>query len=725
MPSAALASTPKPEMQTAPVDGTKEMAELLQSIARGIEPRELSFAINEERATWLREMMGITPDPSRRELLRQPYSVELLRAGRTEMALEEFTRIEQWMRSTNPALWKKARHTLRLLQATAYLRLGEQQNCCARNTSDSCLLPIRGHGIHTRKIGSTRAMEVLEGILQEHPEDQLARWLLNVAAMTLGIYPGGVPEKWRIPPTFLQSDADIQRFPNIASDVGLNLLGLAGGAVVEDLDGDGYLDVMVSGLGFQDQLRFFRNNGDATFTERTKESKLIGETGGLNMIHADYNNDGHPDILLLRGGWMGTAAHFPSSLLRNNGDGTFTDVSKQAGLMRAGPTQAAVWLDYNNDGWLDLYVGYESSQRNIQLCALYRNNGDGTFTDVAQQAGVNQSGFVKGVVSADYDNDGWPDLFLSGMRQKTLYRNNGDGTFRDVTAISGIARPLRSFGTFFFDYDNDGWADLFVMDYDVSNPTNAIMDIQRLPVKGDHSHLYRNNRDGTFADVTEATRLNRVILGMGLNFGDLDNDGYLDFYAGTGNPELTTLIPNRMFRNAGGKFFQEVTTSGNFGHLQKGHGIAFADINNDGNQDVFAQMGAAYSGDTAFSSLYANPGHGNQWLTLKLEGVQTNRCAIGARIKVTVRTASGTRSIYKTVGSGGSFGCNPLRQEIGLGQAQEIETVAIYWPVSRKTQTLRGLQRNRFYQVREDEEQATPFHLEATPWSAATAGVAR
>lgn len=722
---AAMASTPQPATSSAPVDSTKEMAELLQSIANRMDPRELSFAINEKRVDLLRTMMESTSDPDRREAIRMPYSVELLRAGRTEMAEEEFVRIEQWLKSKDPAYWKARGHALRLLQAAGYMRLGEDQNCCSANTPDSCLVPIRGKGIHTRPAGSTRAMQTLETILQEYPDDQAARWLLNVAAMTLGKYPQGVPSPWRIAPKFFQSEYDIKQFPNIASQVGLNLLGLAGGAVVDDLDGDGYLDIMISGLGLEDQMRFFHNNGDATFTERTEQAKLTGETGGLNMIQTDYNNDGHIDILVLRGGWMGTAARFPCSLLRNNGDGTFTDVTKQAGLMRAGPTQTAVWFDYNNDGRLDLFVGYEASEKNVQPCALYRNNGDGTFTDVAAQAGVNHVGFVKGVVSADYDNDGWPDLFLSAMRRKVLYHNNGNGTFTDVTAKAGIAAPSRSFGTFFFDYDNDGWPDLFVMDYDISNPANVMMDIQRLPVLCDTSHLYHNNHNGTFTDVTQATHLNRVMLGMGLNFGDLDNDGYPDFYVGTGNPELTTLIPNRMFRNAGGKYFQEVTTSGDFGHLQKGHGVAFADINNDGNQDIFEEMGGAYCGDKAYSSLYANPGHGNHWLTLKLEGVQTNRAAMGARIKVTVRATGGTREIYKTVGSGASFGCNPLRREIGLGQAQEIEKVEIYWPVSRKTQTLRGLMRDRFYSVREDRDQAAPIHLKATPWSAAITRAAR
>jgi hypothetical protein len=456
----ALASTPKPETQTAPVDSTKEMAALLQSIAQTIAPGELDFAVNEKRVSLLLEMMTQTTDPNRRESLRLQYASELLRAGKTQMGLDELARIEQEMKSSDPLRWTARKDAVRFLQATGNLRLGEEQNCCARNTPDSCLIPIRGAGIHTRRDGSTRAMEILKEIVEAHPDHVKSRWLLNIAAMTVGTYPESVPSKWRIAPKVFQSDYDIKRFPNIASQVGLNLLGLAGGAVVEDLDGDGYLDVMVSGLGFQDQLRFFHNNGNATFTERTKEAKLTGVTGGLNMIDADYNNDGHTDILLLRGGWMGTAARFPSSLLRNNGDGTFTDVTRKAGLMRAGPTQTAVWFDYNNDGRLDLYVGYESTSRSVHPCALYQNNGDGTFTDVAERAKVVNIGFVKAVVSADYDNDGWPDLFLSAMQQKTLYHNNGDGTFTDVTEKAGITRPLRSFGTFFFDYDNDGWEDI-------------------------------------------------------------------------------------------------------------------------------------------------------------------------------------------------------------------------------------------------------------------------
>ena len=171
---------------------------------------------------------------------------------------------------------------------------------------------------------------------------------------------------------------------------------------------------------------------------------------------------------------------------------------------------------------------------------------------------------------------------------------------------------------------------------------------------------------------------------MGANFGDLDNDGWLDFYLGTGDPSLSTLIPNRMFRNADGKFFQDVTTSGGFGHIQKGHGISFADFDNDGDQDIYEVMGGAYAGDNYRNVLFLNPGHGNHWITLKLEGIRSNRAAMGARIRVTVQTAQGERSIYKTVSTGGSFGASPLRQEIGLGQAKAIRSVEIFWPTHRE-----------------------------------------
>jgi hypothetical protein len=200
---------------------------------------------------------------------------------------------------------------------------------------------------------------------------------------------------------------------------------------------------------------------------------------------------------------------------------------------------------------------------------------------------------------------------------------------------------------------------------------------------------------------------------MGTDYGDLDNDGWLDFYVSTGEPDLSSLMPNRMFRNDGGRGFQDVTTSGGFGHLQKGHAVSFADLDNDGDQDIHTVIGGAYSGDLAHNVLFLNPGHGHHWLTLKLEGVTSNRAAIGARIRVVVQTAEGERSIYKTVGTGASFGASPLRQEIGLGQATVIRRVEILWPATGRTQTLTGLERDRFYKIREDAEEAVSWEVKA------------
>ncbi len=415
---------------------------------------------------------------------------------------------------------------------------------------------------------------------------------------------------------------------------------------------------------------------------------------------------------------MGKTGRMPKSLLRNNGDGTFTDVTEEAGLLSPHPSQTSTWLDFDGDGWLDLFIGNETSEaQDPEPCELYHNNHDGTFTECAAAVGVRAIGYVKGVASGDYDNDGRPDLYVSMLNgPNRLYHNDGpDGRgqwhFSEITKVAGVPGPEHSFPTWFFDYDNDGYEDLFVSGYHVDNVGDIAADYLGKPNKGALPKLYHNNRDGTFSDVTAAMHLNHVYLTMGSNFGDLDNDGWLDFYLGTGNPSFQMLIPNRMLRNAGGQVFQDVTTAGGFGQLQKGHGVAFADLDNDGQQDVFEVIGGAYSGDHYHSVLFLNPGTTNHWLKLKLEGRTSNRAAIGAKIKVRVTTPNGPRDIYKTVNSGGSFGCSPLRQEIGLGDATAISGVEIFWPTTGKRQILKGLERDQCYHVWEGEVEAQVWNL--------------
>ena len=608
----------------------------------------------------------------------------------------------------------------------AYMRLGERSNCMFNHNGSSCIFPIKDGGVHKIQTGSKKAIETYEGILEAHPDDYESKWLLNIAFMTLGGYPKQVPAKFLIPNLDADNAYKVKPFTDIAADLGLNINGRAGGVIVDDFNNDGYLDIVTSGWALDDPMHYFQNNTDGTFTDLTEQCGLKGITGGLNIQQTDYNNDGNTDIFILRGAWNNNGfGNQPSSLLRNNGDGTFTDVTIPSGLLFFHPTQAAVWADFNNDGWLDVFIGTENSSEmdkgGIHTCLLYMNNHDGTFTEVAQKANCAFSSFVKGVTSADFNNDGWADIFISTLDgQKYLLKNKGKaGTvpdFEDVTAQAGIGTNTRgTFTTWFYDYNNDGWQDIMVADYRFNRSLAYYAGAEGMgkpePNAG-NIYLYRNNHDGTFTNVTKETGLDKVVYSMGGNFGDIDNDGYPDMYFGTGNPDFKSLVSNKLFRNIGGKMFADVTTSSRLGNLQKGHGVAFADFRNNGIQDIYAEMGGAYRGDSYTSSLYLNPGQSNNnWISLKLEGVKANNAAIGSHIKLSFTENGVKRSVYKDVNSGGSFGSSPLRQEMGIGQAKSIDEIEIKWAGSGTVQRFKNVAPNQFLHITEGNNTADVIHL--------------
>ncbi len=614
-----------------------------------------------------------------------------LQLGQTDAAIADFLAARRLVAGAGDAAQLAPWITSGLFRlGMAYLRQGETENCMLNDSATSCILPLRGGAIHVRQDPSRRAIATFTEALRAGPDPSVKlalEWLLNIANMTVGTYPDGVPAEYLIPPKTFESAQTIPHFTNIASRLGLNTMNNAGGAIVDDFDNDGYLDIVTSNWDPKGQMHFFRNNGDGTFTDRTVEAGLQGLYGGLNMVQADYNNDGNVDILVLRGAWLGANGRQPNSLLRNNGDGTFTDVTFEAGLAAVNyPTQTAAWADYDNDGYLDLYVGNESTPDLRAPSQLFHNNGDGTFTDVAAKAGVQNVDFAKGVAWGDYDGDGWPDLYVSNLGGlNSLFHNNHDGTFTDVAVRLGVQYPIDSFPCWFWDFDNDGILDLYVGAYHV-NIDDLAADALGLDRKAELAHLYHGNGHGGFDEVAQQEGLTHPNSPMGSNFGDLDNDGYPDFYLGTGSPALQNIMPNVMYLNRQGRGFTDVSYSGGFAHLQKGHAVAFADLDNDGDQDVFEEMGGAYPVDQFTNALYENPGFGNHWITIKLVGIKSNRSAIGARIRAEVVDNGVRRSIYKWVNSGGSFGGNPLRQTIGLGKAARIETLEIDWPTTGLTQ---------------------------------------
>ena len=433
-----------------PSPGTVKMAARLRDIVRAGDPMKNPFR-NPERAELIRAHLAKTTDFEDTLRTRMMLAWELLVSGESEKAAAELLSIRQALAAPGVRASQDSVRQIRELLVTCYLRMGEQQNCVMHHTGDSCLMPIRPGGVHGMQEGSRKAIEELNAALADQPDDLRYRWLLNLAYMTVGEWPDKVPAKYVIGADRFASDTTFPRFPDVAAAKGLADVGLSGGAIMEDFDGDGRLDVMVSSYGLEAQMRYYRQKPDGTFEDRTEAAGLMGEVSGLNMTHADYDNDGDQDVLVLRGAWLRDQGHLPNSLLRNRGNGTFDDVTEEAGLLSFHPTQAGAWADYDGDGWLDLFIGNESTQGETHPCELYRSNRDGTFTNVAESAGVANVGFVKGAAWGDFDNDGRPDLYLSRLNQtNVLYHSNGPGpdgrwTFTDVTEKAGVGAPMKSF----------------------------------------------------------------------------------------------------------------------------------------------------------------------------------------------------------------------------------------------------------------------------------------
>ncbi len=583
------------------------------------------------------------------------------------------------------------------LLGVAALRRGEIENCIDCSGPSSCIYPLDIEAMHRQQIGSRDAIKHLSAYLEWSPGDLRARWLLNIAYMTLGEYPERVPRAFLIPRDAFSSKLDVGRFENVTSRVGLTARGpnMAGGSIFEDFTGDDLPDLLTTSIDADLGASLFVNRGDGTFEDRSTAAGLIPQIYVLNLAHGDFDNDGNTDIVMLRGAWRDRAR---LSLLRNKGAGVFEDVTISSGLGEPLSTESAVWGDYDQDGRLDLFVCGEYHREipdGIDLSRLYHNEGNGKFKNVAESAGIVIKQVAKGSAWGDYDDDGRLDLFVSVFDGDCrLYHNEGDGTFKDVAPDLGLVGPSHrnSFSCWFWDYDNDGRLDLFVNDYHL---VTADIIAYHLGVKKkdlSHPRLYRNLGKQGFADVSVEAGLEAPIAAMGANFGDIDNDGYLDAYFGTGVMAYSGLLPAVMLKNIDGRRFEDISQSSRTAHLQKGHGVSFADWDCDGDLDVFVVLGGAYPGDQSYNALFQNPGHRRQWLKIKLVGTKSNRSALGARLEAEFSAPDGAkRSVHRTIGNNGSFGGNTTVQLIGLGDARSVSRLTVTWPTSHTRQVFENI----------------------------------
>lgn len=658
--------------------------------------RNAGHRLNQTLDRYVAEPQGLT------EL--QKIDVHLTRAtllnyeGEPHKAYDSLTALRASLegKEAESAAWL---YSIIYFQGVSALRRGENENCVMCRGESSCILPISPAAVHRNPRGSRAAIKHFTEYLERFPDDLEVRWLLNLAHMTLGEYPDKVNPSYLVPlDRWVKSDVTLGKFRDIGERLGVNRFNQAGGAIMEDFDNDGLLDLAVTSFDPVQPMSFYRNKGDGTFEDRSESAGVANQLGGLYCVQGDYNNDGHMDIYVPRGAWLSYGMR--PTLLRNNGDGTFADVTEEAELLEPMNSNSAAWADYDNDGFLDLFVCCEQ-----QPNRLYHNRGNGTFEEVSERARLHWTGqpMCKGVAWLDYDNDRYPDLFLNYLSGAAhLYRNNRDGSFSEVTQSMGVNGPQCGFSCWAWDYDNDGWLDIFATCYD-----RSVKDVVKGLLGEPHgrlsNRLFRNVNGQGFENKTKAAGLDMVFATMGSNFADFDNDGYLDMYLATGEPSLGTLVPNRMFKNVGGKRFAEVTASSGTGHLQKGHAVACGDWDRDGDVDLFVEIGGAVNGDKYHNVLFENPGQGNHWLSVRLVGKKTNRAAIGARIKAVTAGPEPT-TIHRHVSSGSSFGANTLQQTLGLAKADRIATLEIRWPTSETTQVFHDIAADQAIEVTEFAE---------------------
>ena len=431
------------------------------------------------------------------------------------------------------------------------------------------------------------------------------------------------------------------RFVNIAENAGVASGGKSNGVAFGDYNNDGYEDIFVTrSRGVASLL--FKNNGDNTFTEVTEETGLRGLTDMAMSLWADFDNDGDQDLFVIS---FSRGNH----LYINHGDETFTNISLKAGVAKASAGVAAAVADVDNDGFLDIYIANFNSEN-----LLYRNNGDMTFTDIIRHADALDRGYAMGVTFCDFDNDGDQDLLLvhDGDAGNVLYQNDGTGKFKDVASAVNIKYAPLGMGVSFGDYNNDGHFDAY------------------FTVLGQNL-LYRNEGSGRFWRMELADEFaNDPGMGWGLTWLDYDNDGFIDLYVAN-QSDFSPRMPNVLYHNAGNGSFAVPQNSEGTNSMAPSYGTAYADINNDGQLDLFV------CNDRQPDELYLNQGGPANWLQVQLVGTTSNRDAIGAHIKLDIHG----KQCYREVNAGGGFvSQNSRRQHIGLGSATQVDTLTIRWP---------------------------------------------
>ena len=616
--------------------------------------------------------------------------------------------------------------------ALSYMRNAEAENCLSKlldnpqtattlvshnqhlhyEHTQLCALPLTQ--FHDRTDSARTAAQLFEKLLDHYDKDnRLYQWLLNFNYMTINAFPYDVPPKYLIQTSFIDSFYGTRKhkveaefsylsFEDRAKAFGIDTYNTGRGVAVEDFDKDSYLDI-VTGGSF-DVLKYYKNDHGTGFIDRTAEAGLSGIKQPFFIVAVDYDNDGWMDLFITR--MFGKSY----TLLRNNGDGTFADVTASSGLLYAKPPDqmtsawAPAWADVNNDGYLDLFLAQLGLRIPFSKGVLAKPrmdsklfiNENGHFVDKTKEYGLNsivKDQYFIGAAFGDYDADGYPDLFLSSpLRNTSVLLHNQSGKRFERTDL--IRRTEGGFAAAFVDVNHDGKLDIFWGGFaDAKTSTEQV-------VFGEHLDRYQSGRttillqthDGRFEERNDF--FDMPMGTMGSSFGDINNDGCHDFYLGTGTPEGWFVLPNLMYigHTDGTKCVERTTNISmlhGFGTIQKGHGIVFFDFNNDGKQDMYSSLGGMWPADAWPNQFFVNNSKlENSWVKIRLRGRKTNFFGVGAIIKVTAENQQNEEIIrYHFMDQKTGFGSGPYLAHIGLLNASHIKGVEIFWSRSHCKRT--------------------------------------
>ena len=566
----------------------------------------------------------------------------------------------------------------RLKLGQTYIKLGRYSEAYGELALSARNPAYRAEALCYRAVAGFRAGNFQQAVgdagesLTHDPSNDQARFWLWLAAQRTGGYPQEIPDDLRMEVKSGRHPAKVQ-FEDVALKIGLDKTSGGRGTAVFDMDGDGYLDVIVSSGNAGCSV--YHNNGDGTFTDVTVGSGLEDCVNTFGIAVGDYNNDGRDDLYITRLGFYAGE----SVLYRNNSDGTFSDVTKEAGVQTWGPVFTSEWVDYDCDGNLDLFVPNNQGRLFDRKTPnrLFHNNGDGTFTEVSKEAGIETPYPTLGCAWGDYNNDGYPDLFLSsGFGPSQLFRNNGDGTFSDVSRRSGLDEVCLGTVSFWCDYDNDGWLDLVQLIWSPAKDVLHTLIHGHGPKDGHPLRIYHNNRDGTFALKSRELGIDGCWGTMSGNAGDFNNDGHLDILLGNGGPPMVQTEPAIILENDGLGKFNDVTFAAGLPFTGKGHGANMADLAGDGRLCLIIASGGSYPADLLTTSVFRPTTLPGNYLNVRLVGSKSNRNAIGAR----VRLDAGGSSQHRLVNGGSGFGCLPYEQHFGLAANRRVDALEIAWP---------------------------------------------